>query len=142
MKDRSVQNLPGAVPRVMVVDDTACIRETVSDLLPSHGIQVVTADGGESCLRLLRAGFRGVILMDVMMPDMNGWATIRAIAKEGLLAGNIIAMLTAQDVPDEQMEGLQEFIVDYITKPFDPAELIRAIRRYFRYLDQPPTVEG
>jgi CheY-like chemotaxis protein len=127
-------------PRVMVVDDTACIREAISDLLPAHGIQVVTADGGGECLRLLRAGFRGVILMDVMMPNMNGWATIRAIAKEELLAGNIIAMLTAQDVPDEQMEGLQEFVVDYITKPFDPPELIRTIRRYFSYLDQPLAV--
>jgi CheY-like chemotaxis protein len=142
MKEPVTQPLSGTAPRVMVVDDTPCIRDTVSDLLPSWGIQVVTADGGEECLRLLRAGFRGVILMDVMMPNMNGWATVRAIADEGLLAGNIIAMLTAQDAPDEQMEGLQESVVDYITKPFDPVELIQTIRRYFSYLDQTPAFEG
>jgi DNA-binding response OmpR family regulator len=74
--------------------------------------------------------------MDVMMPGQNGWQTIREIEKAGMLQGNIISMLTAMDVPDEQMEGLQEIVVDYITKPFDPADLIASVKKYLGYLEQ------
>lgn len=120
---------------VMVVDDEECIRQTMSALLASEGICCVTADGAEECLRLLGDGFRGVILMDVMMPGKNGWETIRAIEQAGLLEGNIISMLTAMDVPDEQMEGLQEIVIDYITKPFEPVELLNSVRTYLGYLE-------
>jgi DNA-binding response OmpR family regulator len=74
--------------------------------------------------------------MDLMMPVKNGWDTIREIEKAGLLEGNIICMLTAMDAPDEQMEGLQEFVLDYITKPFEPAELIKTVKKYLILLEQ------
>ncbi|MDA8428468.1 MAG: response regulator [Geobacteraceae bacterium] len=128
--------VPATPARVMVVDDEECIRHTLFELLSAEGIGTVTADGAVECLRLMRAGFRGVILMDVMMPGKNGWDTIREIQTCGLLEGNIISMLTAMDFPDERMEGLQEIVVDYITKPFDPAVLISAVRKYLGYLDQ------
>lgn len=123
------------IPRVMLVDDEECIRETISELLDSEGIGVVTAAGADECLRLLRRGFRGVILMDVMMPGMDGWATIREIENAGFLEGNLISMLTAMDVPDERMEGLQEVVIDYITKPFDPSGFVMAVRKYLAILD-------
>ncbi len=122
-------------PRVMLVDDEECIRETISELLASEGIDIVTAVGASECLRLLRGGFRGVILMDVMMPGMDGWATIREIEKAGLLHGNIISMLTAIGVPDDKMEGLQEVVIDYITKPFEPSGFLAAVRKYLALLD-------
>src|SRR6185369_5539747 len=121
----------------MVVDDEECIRQTMSALLSSEGIGCVTANGADECLRLLGDGFRGVILMDVMMPGKNGWDTIRAIEKAGLLEGNITSMLTAMDVPDEQMEGLQEIVIDYIIKPFDPVDLLSSVRKYLGYLNRP-----
>ncbi len=123
-------------PRVMLVDDEECIRETISKLLDSEGIHVVTAVGANECLSLLRGGFKGIILMDVMMPGMDGWATIREIEKAGLLEGNLISMLTAMDVPDERMEGLQEVVIDYITKPFELSTFIPAVRKYLALLNQ------
>ena len=126
----------GTKPRVMLVDDEECIRETVGDLLASVGIDVLTADGANDCLLQLQGGFRGVILMDVMMPGMDGWAAIREIEKRGLLHGNIISMLTAVDVPDDRMEGLQEFVIDYIIKPFEADSFVAAVRRYLVLLDQ------
>ncbi len=121
--------------RVMVVDDEECIRETLYELLTSEGINVITVSGAEACLSTLRAGFRGIILMDVMMPVKDGWATIREIKEAGLLEGNIISMLTAMDVPDERMDGLQEVVIDYIVKPFDPSEFLATIRRYLALLE-------
>ena len=122
--------------QVMIVDDEPLIREAVAQLLACEGIATVAAENGDECLNLLRKGFRGVILMDVMMPRGNGWQTIRAMADESLAAGNIIAMLTSVDEPDEQMEGLQELVFDYITKPFEPSELISAVRTYLGCLSQ------
>jgi CheY-like chemotaxis protein len=119
----------------MVVDDEKKVRRVTKDLLMSEGIEIITADGAEECLLHLQNGFRGVILMDVNMPGTNGWETIRRIEKAGMLDGNIITMLTGSDVPDQQMEGLQEIVVDYITKPFEPAGLIASVRRYLGYLE-------
>lgn len=122
--------------RVMVVDDEECILETMRELLSLEGIDVVTVAGSDECLQALRHGFRGVILMDVMMPGRDGWDTIREIEKAELLEGNIISMLTAMDVPDERMEGLQEIVIDYIIKPFDPSELLISVRKYLALLEQ------
>lgn len=123
-------------PRVMLVDDEEFIRGLVSELLTVNGIDVLTADGADACLDQLRSGFRGVILMDLMMPDKNGWETIRDIKRAGLLQGNIIAMLTAVDAPDEGMDGLQEIVIDYITKPFSSDGFLAAVKRYLGYLDE------
>ena len=122
-------------PQVMLVDDEGCIRNLVCELLTANGIDVLTADGADACLQHLRNGFRGVILMDLMMPDKNGWETIREIKGAGLLHGNVISMLTAVDIPDEGMEGLQDIVIDYITKPFPPGKFLAAVTRYLGYLD-------
>lgn len=122
--------------RVMLVDDEECIRETVCELLESEGIAILTAAGQSECLQRLQAGFRGVILMDVMMPGMDGWGVIREMEKNGFLHGNIIAMLTAMEVPDQRMEGLQEVVIDYIIKPFEPSSFIDSVKKYLLLLDQ------
>ncbi len=116
--------------RIMIVDDEDMIREAVEILLETEGMDIVTAAGGEECLRHLKSGFTGVILMDIMMPGMDGWDTIRKIVEQGLYEGNVIVMLTAMDTPDEKMEGLQEYVTDYITKPFNADNLLDSLRYY------------
>lgn len=116
--------------RIMIVDDEDMIREAVEILLESEGMGIVTAAGGKECLGHLKAGFKGVILMDIMMPEMDGWDTIREIVEHGLYEGNVIVMLTAMDSPDERMEGLQEYVTDYITKPFNTDSLLDSLRYY------------
>ena len=132
MIDATTEN---GLPRLMIVDDEECIRTTIKELFNLEGIAVVTARDADECLARLRAGFHGVILMDIMMPGKDGWETIREIRQAGLHAGNIIVMLTALDTPDERMEGLQELVIDYITKPFLPDEIIASVRTYLGYLD-------
>ncbi len=120
--------------KIMVVDDERLILSTVKALFKHHGLHVTTASSGQECLEELEAGFKGVILMDVMMPQMDGWETIKEIVDRGLLEGNVIAMLTALDAPDQKMEGLQEYVIDYITKPFEAEELIATVKGYLEYL--------
>ena len=121
--------------RVMVVDDDEFIRLTIRELFESEGINVVSADSANECLKELEKGFSGVILMDIMMPEKDGWDAIRMIIESDLFEGNIIAMLTAKDVPDEKMQGLQEYVTDYITKPFEGEELVATVKEYFTYLE-------
>lgn len=132
MKDIPRDNVSG-IPHVMIVDDEESIRSCALKLLRHEGLGAVSAAGADECLDLLREGFRGVILLDVRMPGRDGWDTIREMQEAGVLAGNIICMLTAND-PDERMEGLQEVVVDYIQKPYDSTELVAAVRRYLGYL--------
>jgi len=121
--------------KVMIVDDDKYIRLTVKEVLETEGIEVVTANGAAACIRELEKGFSGVVLMDIMMPDLDGWDTIRMIINTGKYKNIIIAMLTAMDKPGKKMEGLQEYVTDYITKPFDTDELVGIIRDNFDYLD-------
>ncbi len=119
----------------MLVDDEDMIRESVALFFESEGIKILTAASGDECLDYLEDGFRGVILMDVMMPDMNGWDTIRKIVENDLYEGNIIVMLTALDAPDNKMDGIQEYVTDYLTKPFNPDELMEILQYYFSLLN-------
>lgn len=123
-------------PRIMLVEDDEAIRETICELLASEGIEIIAVAGGNECLNRLSAGFRGLILMDVMMPGMDGWTTIREMKNAGLLEGNIISMLTSMEVPDQRMEGLQEIIIDYILKPFEPSAFITSVKKYLLLLEQ------
>jgi DNA-binding response OmpR family regulator len=122
---------------VMIVDDDESIRIALKELFHSEGINVIEAEGVNECLNKLDEGFKGVILMDIMMPEKDGWDAVRAIIDRNLFKGDIlIVMLTAKDVPDEKMQGLQEYVVDYITKPFESEELVSKVKDHFLFLNQ------
>jgi DNA-binding response OmpR family regulator len=72
--------------------------------------------------------------MDITMPDMDGWDTVQCIVEEELYEGCIISMLTGLHVPGPKLDGLKEYVIDYITKPFDPTELADTVVKYLAYL--------
>lgn len=119
---------------VMIVDDDAHVRIAVRTILSEAGFTVVYADSGPACLEVLRKGFSGVILLDIMMPDMDGWDTIAAILKENLFKNIVITMLTAKSVPDTKMIGLQEWVLDYLTKPFESEDLIEKVSFFMTFI--------
>ena len=82
--------------KVMVVDDDEGIRKTVGTVLRKNSYEVVLCPSGEDCLGQLRSGFAGIVLMDIMMPGLTGWQTIRAMMDENLLDGVLICMLTTK----------------------------------------------
>ena len=94
------------------------------------GYQVTLAESGKNCLEILKDGYKGIILMDIMMSFMDGWETIQAIVDQNLHEGNIIAMLSAKNEADEQFDSLKEFIADYLSKPFEADELIAIVDKY------------
>lgn len=120
--------------RIMVVDDDVFILEVMEELFEPEGIEVVTAESGDACIAELEKGFRGIILMDIMMPGKDGWETIEEMLDRNLMEGNVVAMLTAKDIPDRELERIKEHVIDYITKPFEADEIVTVVKGYLDYL--------
>lgn len=123
---------------VLIVDDDDNLRATMDRLLRRLGHPVTVANGGTEAVEALRAGFRGLILLDIMMPDMDGWSAIRALQEARLLEGSLICMLTAMVEPDERAEGLGEFVFDYLVKPFDISQLKAVLQQAAEHLAPQP----
>jgi len=120
--------------QIMVVDDDPYVRSTVEIVLHTKGYSICVVESGKRCLDKLREGFRGLILMDIMMPELDGWDTISAIEDEGLHGGNVICMLTALNDPGPKLEKLTEYVMDYVRKPFTYEELLDTVAEYIEYV--------
>lgn len=115
--------------RIMVVDDDPDILISIRKIFEKEGYEVFTVDSGMDCLKEMERGFKGIVLIDIMMPFMDGWDTIEEITKRGFTKNIVISILTARGTPDRnKIRGLESYIFDYITKPFDIHELITKVR--------------
>lgn len=118
----------------MVVDDDPDLRNTITRILGKGKIKAFGRASGKECLESLNKGFSGLILMDVSMPEMDGWDTVQEIVNQGYIDKTIICMLTGYSEPDHSMDPLKEYILDYITKPVKAAELISLVKDYLNYI--------
>ena len=123
--------------QVLVVDDVDKIRSAVRRLLEEAGHGVVEAPDGRTALRVLYDVKPDVVLLDVSMPDMDGW---EALARIRELTSVPILMLTARDAPPDRVKGLRSGADDYILKPFEPDELLARIEVALRHagIETPP----
>ena len=116
--------------RLMVVDDDPDILITIRRIFEKEGYEVFTVDSGIDCIKELERGFKGIILLDIMMPFMDGYDTIEEISKRGLANNVVISILTAKGIPDRnRINDLESYIYKYFTKPFDVKELIANVRQ-------------
>ena len=114
--------------KIMIVDDDADILVTLRSLFEKQQFEVLTVDSGSDCIKELEHGFKGIILMDLMMPFMDGWETINEIIKRGLNKDILLSIITAKgSSSSEKIEGLESYIYDYIPKPFNLEKLISEI---------------
>jgi DNA-binding response OmpR family regulator len=114
---------------VLVVDDDADIRGLLRELLERQGYQVTEAANGRDGLRALYASPPDVVLLDVSMPEMDGWETLERIRDVSEVP---VAMLTARAAELEKVRGLKGGADDYITKPFGRQELLARIEAMLR----------
>jgi DNA-binding response OmpR family regulator len=123
--------------QVLVVDDAEKVRALVRRLLENAGHDVLEAVNGRDALRVLYAEKPDVVLLDVSMPDMDGWQALERIRE---LTWVPILMVTANEAPPERVRGLRGGADDYIVKPFDPDELLARIDIALRHAtpDAPP----
>jgi CheY-like chemotaxis protein len=122
--------------KIMVVDDETDILASIRALFEKQNYEVTTVESGEECIQALENGFKGVILMDIMMPNMDGWDTIKKIVNRGLIKNVAINIITGKGTKDHQKLGeLGSYVYDYLTKPIDINQLIESVKKSGIYLN-------
>jgi DNA-binding response OmpR family regulator len=114
--------------RVLVVDDDDVIRQLIAVNLTLEGFDVATAVDGQDCLDKVTAISPDVITLDIMMPRLDGWVTAMELRKNPATSHVKVVLITARAQEDDRNRGTQIGVDAYLTKPFDPAEMIRIVR--------------
>ncbi|GAA2210792.1 response regulator transcription factor [Nonomuraea monospora] len=117
-------------PVVLVVDDEPNIRELLLDALELNGFQVRTAASGTQALESVGRERPDIILLDVMLPDLDGFAVAQRLRPDG--GGPPVLFLTARDTVADRIAGLSAGGDDYVTKPFSLEEVVLRIRAILR----------
>lgn len=120
--------------KVLVVDDQPINVHMLKRKLEKHGIEVSTATSGAECLKLVRENCPDLILLDVMMPEMDGFEVCRNLQKDRSTASIPIIFVTAKTSKGGRLEGLGVGAVDYITKPIDLDETLARVQTQLRFL--------
>jgi two-component system OmpR family response regulator len=120
----------GEAQRVLVVDDEPNIRDLVAVALRFHGFAPVTAASGEEAMRDVRAEHPDLIVLDVMLPDIDGFEVCRRLRADGHDVP--VIFLTARDTPSDTVTGLTLGGDDYVTKPFSIDALVARVRAVLR----------
>ena len=122
--------------KILIVDDEARIREMIKEYTSLEGFEVDEASDGTEALKLFKQSPYSLIILDVMMPKMDGWSVCREIRKTSQVP---IIMLTARGEEYDKLFGFELGVDDYIVKPFSPKELLarmKAIIRRSKKVDQ------
>jgi two-component system OmpR family response regulator len=119
-----------ATARVLVVDDEAAIADLVSTTLRYEGFETSTAGDGRAALEAVEAFRPDLMVLDVMLPDLDGFEVQRKLIDRGLRVP--VLFLTARDATEDKVRGLRVGADDYVTKPFSLEELVARIRAILR----------
>ena len=119
-------------PKILLVDDEYDIIELIKYNLEKEGYLVATASNGIECLSIAKEFIPDLILLDVMMPEMDGIETCVELRKNVLLKGVVIAFLSARSEDFTQVAGLDSGADDYITKPIKPRVLVSKVKALLR----------
>lgn len=119
---------------ILVVDDDERLRELVAEYLGGRGFSVVTAEDGEAGLSALRSGPVDLVVLDVMMPGLDGFEVVKEIRKTSRVP---VIMLTARGDELDRIVGLEIGADDYLPKPFNPRELLARVQAVLRRAEPP-----
>ena len=128
----------GGVGRVLVVDDDDVIRQLITVNLDLEGFDVVTAVDGQDALEKVKDADVQVVTLDVMMPRVDGWEAATRLRADPETAHVKIVLLSARAQEADLQRGEKIGVDAYLTKPFDPDELIETVRRLVAAADAEP----
>ena len=121
--------------KILVIDDELAIVDIVTEALESEDFQVIGANNGVEGLERLHKENPDLVILDVLMPGMDGWEVLRRIEADPATAGVPVIMLTALGSDEDILRGLEEGAVEYITKPFHLQDLIASVRIQLQVFD-------
>ena len=116
-----------AIKRILIVDDSPTERHVLNDLLTKAGFEVVTSDNGEDAIVKSKQVKPDLILMDVVMPGLNGFQATRAISRDPDTRNIPIILCTSKSQETDKIWGLRQGARDYVVKPVDRDELLGKI---------------
>ena len=122
---------------ILVVDDDKQIVRLVRAYLEQAGYQVLVAYDGDTALQSIRRDRPDLIVLDLMLPDKDGWEITRLVRGDPSVARRPIIMLTARVEDTDRIVGLEMGADDYITKPFNPREVVARVRAVLRRMEGP-----
>jgi diguanylate cyclase (GGDEF)-like protein len=122
--------------KILVIDDTEFMTKLISDILTGAGYDVVSASGGIEGLLKVRSEKPDLVILDVIIPDIDGFEVCKILRDDE--SNNLIPiiMLTSQDNEEDKLRGLELGADDYITKPFNPRELLSRVRNTLKRIDR------
>jgi twitching motility two-component system response regulator PilH len=116
------------INKILIVDDSPTERHVVSELLSSHGYKVITAESAEQGIAMSKSELPDLILMDVVMPGMNGYQATRTITRDEATKHIPVIMCTSKNAETDKIWGMRQGAHDYLVKPVDQNELLAKIR--------------
>ena len=129
-------------PKVLVVDDEPDAVELISFNLKGAGLDVITAEDGAEALKKAEQHTPDAIILDVMLPEVDGMEVCKVLRRGAKTAGIPILMLTSKAAEIDRVLGLELGADDYVTKPFSPRELVLRVKRLLRVPKSPDAVEN
>jgi DNA-binding response OmpR family regulator len=124
----SQENVGNTERTILVIDDEPGIIEIIEANLEGDGFKVISAPNGREGLERIKSDRPELVVLDVMMPEMDGWEVLRRVEQDPDTAGIPVIMLTAKAADEDYIHGLEEGAVEYLTKPFLPQELVNRIK--------------
>ncbi|MBD3387780.1 MAG: response regulator [Candidatus Altiarchaeales archaeon] len=118
--------------KILVVDDEPDMVDILRIILAQAGFEVETAYSGLECLEKASGGGFDLILLDIRMPEMDGWKTLRKLKENRITDRTNVIILTVEKGPGVEIFGLQDVVFDYITKPFDKEKLVKRVQKALR----------
>ena len=112
------------IKKILVVDDSATERHVLVTLLEGKGYTIVTASNGEEGVAAAKRELPDLILMDVVMPGMNGYQATRTISRDAATKHIPVIMCTSKDQETDKIWGMRQGALDYMVKPVDGAALL------------------
>lgn len=114
--------------KILIVDDSPTETHVLSTMLESNGYQIVTAESGEAGVEVAKKEMPDLVLMDVVMPGLNGFQATRQLKKEATTAHIPVVIVTTKDQETDKIWGMRQGAKDYLTKPVDEGNLINTIQ--------------
>jgi len=116
------------IKKIMIVDDSPTERHVLNSLLTKAGYEVVSCDNGDDAIVKARLTMPDLILMDVVMPGLNGFQATRAITRDEVTKHIPVIICTTKDQETDKIWGLRQGAKDYVTKPVNESELLEKIK--------------
>lgn len=126
--------------KILIVDDEKQLVSLVSLHMKMSGYEVLSAGDGEEALAISKEEKPDLIILDLMLPKMDGWEVCKRLRTESKIGGIPVIMLTARSEAGDKLKGFECGADDYVTKPFSPRELVARVKRVLARAEKGPLI--